>query len=308
MSSGEAFGFPSGLTDEPLSEVATLPIVEPPHVAVALERSREVRERLPRGHRIAVGGVLHRVEGGPLPAHVGERLRVEQDPLVPAEPFHGLPGDVHDLRRQRAALGEDRERGEDEHVGIRAEEHQLEEVLDRVADARVVLAAVLLRERLPEALAVQDRVQVVLEEMALHVEDELLAPERLVGARRLHRGARRDLVGAAGLARGRRRVRSVLLAGARVEGEERGGRTAGRQEELPAAHPQAPRVAFGVVASAADRLPQDQRQDGLRVVLGVRRRPEVDREPGILLVPILRPVLRRILRLPGPVHVASSGT
>src|SRR5687768_18066638 len=50
------------------------------------------------------------------PSHVGERLCVEQDPLVPAEPLDGPPGDVHDLRRQRAALGEDRERGQHEHV------------------------------------------------------------------------------------------------------------------------------------------------------------------------------------------------
>ena len=35
---------------------------------------------------------------------------MEQDPLVPAESLYGPPRDVHDLGRLRAALGEDRER------------------------------------------------------------------------------------------------------------------------------------------------------------------------------------------------------
>ena len=298
MSSGDAFGVPQGqplvgadrrdvelhgLADEPLPQVPSVAVVEPPDVAVALERPREVRERLPRRHRIAPGGVLHRVQRRRLRAHVRERLRVQQDPLVAAESLHGPARDVHDLRRQRAALREDREGREHEHVRVRAEEHQLEEVLDRVADARVVLPAPFLRERLPEALAVQHGIQVVLEEVTLDVEHELLAAERLVGARRLDRGARRDLVGPARLARGRRRVRSVRLTRAGVEGQERRRRAARGEQELPSAHAEPAGVALGVVAGSPDRLLQDGREDGFRIVFRVGHRAELDREPGVLL-------------------------
>src|SRR5687768_2250538 len=44
-----------GLPDEALAEVTAVPVVEPPHVAVPLEGTGEVRERLPRGDRIAAG-------------------------------------------------------------------------------------------------------------------------------------------------------------------------------------------------------------------------------------------------------------
>src|ERR687897_414799 len=67
------------------------------------------------------------------------------------------------------------------HRGSRAQEHEVEEALDRVAHAWVVLAAVLLREPFPEVLSVQDRVQVVLEQVALDVEDEFLSTDGLVG-------------------------------------------------------------------------------------------------------------------------------
>jgi hypothetical protein len=132
-------------------------------------------------------------------------------------------------------------------------------VLDRVADARIVLPAALLRERFPEALAVQDRVQVVLQEVPLDVEHELLTAECLEGARRFDRSARRDLVGPARLARGRRRIGPMCLARTRVERQEGGRRTTSGEQELPSAHAEPAGVALAVVARPPDGLLQDRR-------------------------------------------------
>ena len=185
-----------GLADEPLPHLplVRVAVVEPPAVAVALEGVGEVRERLPGGDRIRIGRVLHRGERGVELPDVRQRLAVQQDALVTAERRGDLARQVHHVVALRASLGEDRQRREHEHVRVRAQEHQLEEVLDRVAGSRVVLTAVLLRERRPEVLPVQHGVQVVLEQVALDVEDELLAAERLERALGLDRRARRDLV------------------------------------------------------------------------------------------------------------------
>ena len=256
-----------GLADEPLPHLplVRVAVVEPPAVAVALEGVGEVRERLPCGDRVGVGRVLHRVERGVELPDVGQRLAVQQDALVLTEVRGDLAREVHHVVALRAPLREDRQRREHEHVRVGAQEHQLEEVLDRVAGARVVLAAVLLRERRPEVLPVQHRVQVVLEQVPLDVEDELLAAERLERALGLDRRARRHLVRAAGRRAGRARRRRpgrVLLGRARVEREERGRRAADRQQELAPRHAEPVGVLDRPRASARDRLAQHRRQRG----------------------------------------------
>ena len=141
----------------------------------------------------------------------------------------------------------------------------------------------------------------VLEQVPLDVEHELLAAERLVGARRLHRGARRDLVGAARLARGRRRVRAVRLPRARVQargtwwrrrtpragtpgGSCRGGGRCARRRRGPAGSSPGGR-AGGRAPDRTRRSTRVRTRSGARILLG--------------------PVARW---LPGPVHVASSRT
>ncbi len=265
-------------------------IVQPPGVAVVLEDRGEVRERLPRDDRIAAGRGLHAVERVLRPADVRQRLRVQQDALVAAEALGDAPRLVHDPRRERAPLRVDRQRREHQHRGVGAQEHQLHEVVDREADARIVLAAVLLREALPEVDAVEDGVQVVLQQVPLDVEHELLAPDHLVRGLELDRGLRRDVVAAAGLAGDPRRVRAMRLARAGVEHQERGRRAADREQELAPRHAEPLRVRVARLTRAPDRLGQDGRQERFRVVLRVRGGPERDRQPGVLVAPVSRSV------------------
>ena len=225
-----------GLADERLSERRARPVavIEVPAVAVALERRREMRERLPRDDRVGPRRHLHRVQRRPRRPDVRQRLPVQEDPLVLAQGELGHPRDVHDLVGLRAPLGEDRQRREHQLLRVRADEHQVEEVLDRVAHPGVVLAAVLLRERLVEVLAVEDRVQVVLEQVPLDVEHERVPVELVLGGRRLDGRARRHVEVPARRRRGGARIRLVRLPRARVEREHRGGRAAGREQELAA--------------------------------------------------------------------------
>ena len=304
-----------GLADEPLPHLTLvrIAVVEPPAVAVALEGVGEVRERLPCGDRVARGRVLHRVERCVELPDVGQRLAVQQDALVLAQVRGDLPRQVHHVVALRAPLGEDRQRREHEHVRVRAQEHQLEEMLDREARARVVLAAVLLRERRPEVLPVQHRVQVVLEQMPLDVEDELLAAQRLERALGLDRRARRHLVRAAGRrarrAR-RRRPGRVLLGGARVEREERGRRAADREQELSPRHAEPVGILGRPGRRPIDRLAQHRRQPGFRVVLPVGSRPELDRQPRIEVVALRHVSSSRRPRAPcvleRPSHMSGS--
>jgi hypothetical protein len=113
--------------------------------------------------------------------------------------------------------------------------------------------------------------------VALDVEDELLAADRLTGDLRLDRGLGRDRVAAARLAGPPERVDPVRLARASVQGEQCGGRAADRQEELATGQAQARRVIVARQACPPDRLDQDGRQGRFRVVLRVRGGPERDR-------------------------------
>jgi hypothetical protein len=172
-------------------------VVQPPGVAVVLEDLGKVRERLPRDHRVAIRGLLHRFEIGLETPDVGERLSLNQDPLVLAQALGDAAGLVHDRHRQGAALGVDRQGGEHQHRRVASKEHQLEEVVDRVADPRVLLATVLLGEPLPEVLSVEHRVEVVLEEVTLHVEHELLTPDGISCRLGLGGRFRGDVIGPA---------------------------------------------------------------------------------------------------------------
>ncbi len=277
------------LADEPLPHLSLVrvAVVEPPSVAIALEGVGEVGERLPGGDGVGRGRVLHRGERGIELPHVRQGLAVQQDALVAAERGGDLPRQVHHVVALRTALREDRQRREHEHVRVRAQEHQLEEVLDRVTGARVVLAAVLLRERRPEVLAVQHRVQVVLEQVPLDVEDELFAAERLERALGFDGRARRHLVGAA-RARARRarrrRPRGVLLGRTGVQREERGRRATCREQELPTRHAELVGVLGRPRLRTSDRLPEHRRQRRLGVVLPVGGRAELDRQTRVVLL------------------------
>src|SRR5207245_3590905 len=145
---------------------------------------------------------------------------------------------------------------------------------DREAEPLVLLAAAALREPGPEvARLTRGRVDPILEEVPLDVEDELVPRER--GARRVAvgAGAGRDVVATAGLPAA---LRLRLLAGAGVEHEQRRRRTAHREQEPPSRHAGPPGVAVAGVPRSADRLLDDGRErDG--VVLAVRARPELDR-------------------------------
>src|SRR5207245_667131 len=108
--------------------------------------------------------------------------------------------------------------------------------------------AVLLGEPRPEAMRVAcPLVQRVFEQVALDVEYELVAAHCSLRGLRLGRGGLRDPVAAAG------RLRPRLLR-TRVEDEQRGGGAHRREQELPAAHPQAPGVPIALLPGPANGL------------------------------------------------------
>jgi hypothetical protein len=219
-----------------------LVVVEPPAPTARLEEVGEVCERLPGSDRVAARGVLHPAEHRAERPDIRQHLAVEQDPFVTAQALHDAARLGHDLGRQRRSLRVDRQRREHDDVRVAADEERLEEVVDREAHPRVVLAAVLLRERRVEVLAVEDRVEIVLEQVALHVHDELLARHGLLGSLGLGGGLGRDLEPAT-RARGRDLGRrAVRLPGAGVEREQHGRGRAERAQELPAREPEPRRV------------------------------------------------------------------
>ncbi len=200
---------------------------------------------------------------------------MEQDPFVAAQTLHDPAGLGHDLGRERRTLRVDRQRREHHDVRVAADEERLEEVLDRVTDAWVVLPAVLLREGGVEPLAVEDRVEVVLEQVALHVHDELLAAHDALGGFGFGGGLGREVEPSARL-RGRHLGRRpVRLARARVEREQDRRGRAERTQERPARDPQAERVRRARLQGPATGLARGRRgRDG--VVLAVRARAERD--------------------------------
>ena len=135
-------------------------------------------------------------------------------------------------------------------------------------------------KRLPEPRpAAGRRVQVVLEEVTLDVEDELVAGDD----RACDLGVRRRRAGDAERATGR--WTSGLLGGllgARVEGQERGGCPADREQELPAGEPGAAGGVVTVPVRSGHGLAH-QRREWLRLVLAVRAGPELDRQSRVVV-------------------------
>ena len=118
------------------------------------------------------------------------------------------------------------------------------------------------------------------EEVGLHVEDELIAADRLCGGIGLGGGLLRDVEGAAGLLAPRAR----FVVRARGEhGEHRGG-AHGRQEELPSADPEPTSVAVERDATLAGGLPDEARRRR-RDELPVRDRMPLDGETRVVVGP-----------------------
>src|SRR5207302_6364092 len=106
-----------------------------------------------------------------------------------------------DLDRRRAVLGYHRDGGHHDHGGVALHEHVLEEVGHREAVMRVGVAALRLREPLPEERPLAaGRIELVVEEVALDVEDDLLTAEGISGCGRLGRRLLRDREASSGLA------------------------------------------------------------------------------------------------------------
>ena len=160
-------------------------IVQPPPIVIAGINVREVGEDLPSSDRVGPDDVCHCLKVVLEPPHVGQGLGVKKDPLVMAQRFSHPAGFLHDLDREGTPLRKDGERRQNEHRGIAAQEHLLQEVLDGVAITRIGLATVLLRKPRPEVLAVEHGIQVVFEQVPLDVEDELLSSEGVMSRSRL---------------------------------------------------------------------------------------------------------------------------
>src|ERR687892_535536 len=117
--------------------------------------------------------------------------------------------------------------------------------------------------------------------MPLDVHDELVPADLLHGGLGIDRALGTDFERAAGFAA----LPTGRLAGAGVQDEQGRRGPAGRQEELAPAHPGPPGQAVARFPGPADRFGH-HRPEGYRVVLGVGGRPELDRQPGVLLAPV----------------------
>ena len=251
-------------------------VVEPPRW------SRLVGVHLPGAQRVAVGHLLHRGERVCQRVQRRMSLALDEESLVVTHRVRDSSRFVPNLDRFRAVLGADRQRRHDRHRRVALEEDLFEEVIDGEAVVRVGFPAPCLgevgsEERLVSAVGI-DR---VVEQMVLHVEDELAPAEHAVGDPRLRRRLGRDLVGPARLA-------APLMLGcftrARVEGKQRGRRRARRQQEPSPAHTGTPCVVVALLARATDRFAHHRRERH-RFVLVVGARPELDREARVVVVP-----------------------
>src|SRR5918996_1203547 len=117
--------------------------------------------------------------------------------------------------------------------------------------------------------------------MPLDVHDELVPADLLHGGLGIDRTLGTDFERAAGFAA----LPTGRLAGAGVQDEQGRRGPAGRQEEFAPAHPGPPGQAVARFPGPADRFGH-HRPEGHRVVLGVGGRPELDRQPGVLLAPV----------------------
>jgi hypothetical protein len=88
----------------------------------------------------------------------------------------------------------------------------------------------------------EDRVEVVLEQVALHVHDELLAAQGSLGRLGFGGGLGRDVEPAPRFGRRHLRRGTVRLPGAGIEREQHGRRRAQRAQERPARDPEAGRA------------------------------------------------------------------
>ena len=215
---------PARLLDEGVPDLGQplVGVVEAPGVAGLPEGVGEVREHLPGRDRIALRVLLHLLEVGRQRAVVRQHLSVQEHGVPVADELGRLPGLLHDRGRERASLRRDRQGRERDQARVGTKEKVLEEDLAREAGARVVGAAVDLREdgaeeRLPGATAHQ----LVLEMVALDVEDEFLTGEDGPGRIRVEGGLRGQLPGSPERAPGR-------LARAALEREQRRRRPAER--------------------------------------------------------------------------------
>jgi hypothetical protein len=120
--------------------------------------------------------------------------------------------------------------GEDQHVGVALVEHLIEKVVDGEAVGTIVVAASSLGKARCKGgdLGLGDRINHMVEQVALHIEDELLSADRFLSCARLSRSLAWDPIAPAHRA-------SCGLAGSRgacVEGHERDRGRTHRPQEL----------------------------------------------------------------------------
>ena len=196
------------------------------------------------------------------------RLALHQHPSVATDAIGGVDGPCHDLRTQWTA-GKGK-RGQYNHVRCALVEDEVEELVDRVAVLRVVLAALGLRE----ARCGTGEVMAVVEKVSLYVEDELVTTEAVGGGIRV--------LLRVGIDHERAAWTALLVFGARPEDRQHRGRTHRRQQELTARHSDGTGMALCELSGAADDLMREGR-GRLRDVLAVRAWAQLDRQTRVVV-------------------------
>ena len=240
----------------------------------ALPVGTELGVGLPGAHAPALRELVHRLDVARL---VRVDPAVQQQTVRAFEPIDDAPHGVCRLDRHRFGIAPRGDEGEDHQVGVAVEEHILHELLGSEAAQMTPRTGRLAAERTGRLRRPLERVgrgiphprAGRIDEVPLHVEDELAVAELRGGELRLERGLGLELEETAAPAGGS--VRGV-------ESEQRARCAAGGDEEFPAREAEAARVARRRLVREAVRG-EVSRRERHRDELAVRGRVELDGEP-----------------------------
>ncbi len=209
-----------------------------------------------------------------VPGLVRVHAAVDQQAVIAFHAVHDLPHRVRGLDLERRGVASRRHERQHHHVRVAVEEHVLHEFVCAQA-GEVAARAVAVVERATRLGGEAEGIRRCglepglggIDVVALHVEDEFAALEarRGGGFERGGRGQVEEAAGAAG-----RGVRGV-------EGEQRGGRSAGRDQEIAPPEAQAPRMDVGRGLGQVVRV-SIRAVERHRLELAVAGRIELDRQ------------------------------
>src|SRR5947209_20292965 len=132
---------------------------------------------LPGADGVAAAELVHGRELCGEAPECGQRLTLDQEPLVATQRVGNAAGAFHVGSGERVGITGDRDRRDHSYVRVAFEEGQVEKVVDREAIARIGFATARLRKARAEVQGARMRGEI--EEVRLDVDDCLRTPERV---------------------------------------------------------------------------------------------------------------------------------